>query len=278
MEHICEIADEVNANILRCEQNKISREDAREAIGDILKECRNKSKLHIKDVAAQLGISVGTISNWEKGKSVPNLESLRQILRLYEIDIKAFIGVLYEDYEKDRKVFARYGLPDAFFQKLFLDRMSPQKNDMLTCLNLLCGDAMHAEQLVHQVIRFFDADLHARLEAFQEPRLTDDISRFLIEPVVQTLCEMYNRKHPDEQLRRLKQLSEKTEQLARKQRQDRDDVLQKTGKDLFDKKTVAELLAEAERQYEEKNRKATEDEEARKIQADKEKLGEKLDM
>lgn len=265
MEHIYEIADEVNANILRCEQNKISKEDVREAIGDILKECRNKSKLHIKDVADRLGISVGTISNWEKGKSVPNLESLRQLLSLYGIDIKKFIGVRYEDYEKDRKVFARYGLPDAFFQKLFLDRMCPQKNDMFNCINLLFDDAMHAERLVRQVIRFFDADLHARLEAFQEPRLTDDISRFLLEPVIQTLIAMYNRKHPDEQPRRLKQLLEKTEQLVRKQREDRDDVLQKTGKDLFDKKTVAKLLSEEERKYEEKSRKAAEDEEAREI-------------
>jgi DNA-binding transcriptional regulator YiaG len=49
-----------------------------------LRECEN---LSISDVAEHLGVSVHTVAGWEYGRSVPKLENLVALSRLFFVDV-----------------------------------------------------------------------------------------------------------------------------------------------------------------------------------------------
>lgn len=57
------------------------------ALGEILRTARAESSLHVRQVAAETGVSTGSISQIEQGKSVkPTLDTLLSLSELYGID------------------------------------------------------------------------------------------------------------------------------------------------------------------------------------------------
>jgi transcriptional regulator with XRE-family HTH domain len=59
------------------------------ALNDILKKLRNEKRWTLKEVAEKLGlVGHSTYSNWEYGRTEPDLEMLKKIASIYDVDVK----------------------------------------------------------------------------------------------------------------------------------------------------------------------------------------------
>jgi len=67
---------------------------------EILKEARLKNGLTQGQVAQMLGVKNNTISNYENGKSQPDIDSLVEICKIYNIDYADTIRAAYPDITK----------------------------------------------------------------------------------------------------------------------------------------------------------------------------------
>ncbi|MCZ6745806.1 MAG: helix-turn-helix transcriptional regulator [Acidobacteria bacterium] len=57
-----------------------------------LRQLRRQAGLSLKDVAARLGVHFTTVSAWERGRSEPSLERLRELARLYGVEMAALLA------------------------------------------------------------------------------------------------------------------------------------------------------------------------------------------
>jgi transcriptional regulator with XRE-family HTH domain len=71
------------------ELRKVAFDDCRVHSGERIKRAREEAKLGQRDVAEALDVSVSTVSNWERGKTVPRsrLGALRKLLSLTDEDV-----------------------------------------------------------------------------------------------------------------------------------------------------------------------------------------------
>lgn len=58
-----------------------------EKIGNLLKDIRQKNNLTQKEFADKLGITPQAVSKWENGKNIPDIGVLKEIKKLYNIDL-----------------------------------------------------------------------------------------------------------------------------------------------------------------------------------------------
>ena len=56
-------------------------------IGSIIRNARNNAKLSQEQAAEALGVSRQTISNWETGKSYPDIISVIRMSELYSVSL-----------------------------------------------------------------------------------------------------------------------------------------------------------------------------------------------
>lgn len=61
-----------------------------------LKCARLAKGLKQQEVAEQLGIKANTISNWEKGRTEPDIDSFVKLCGIYQIDCSALLAEVYE--------------------------------------------------------------------------------------------------------------------------------------------------------------------------------------
>ena len=66
-----------------------------ELLVERLKEARNNKGLKQQEVADQLGIKANTISNWEKGRTEPDIDTFVKLCRIYQIDCAALLSDVY---------------------------------------------------------------------------------------------------------------------------------------------------------------------------------------
>ena len=62
-------------------------------LGQNLKDIRIKNKYNQEDIAEQLGVTKQTISNWEKGKRTPDIDSLVKLANIYQVTLDSLIGI-----------------------------------------------------------------------------------------------------------------------------------------------------------------------------------------
>ncbi|ALV23062.1 helix-turn-helix domain-containing protein [Carnobacterium antarcticum] len=74
-----------------------------------IKEKRKKLNLTQEEVAEKLFVSRQTISNWENGKTLPDIESLISISELYEISLDELIK---GDKKMQRKIKIKHNYED----------------------------------------------------------------------------------------------------------------------------------------------------------------------
>lgn len=65
-----------------------------------LKKLREKAGLRLMDVATELSVAEASVRNWEHGRSVPRLEQVRQLLKLYNCSFDEFCDALAAGDEK----------------------------------------------------------------------------------------------------------------------------------------------------------------------------------
>lgn len=49
-----------------------------------MKQLRERANLRTVDVASKLGVAESSVRNWERGRSVPRLEQVKQLMTLYD--------------------------------------------------------------------------------------------------------------------------------------------------------------------------------------------------
>lgn len=75
-------------------------------IADKIKDARTKKEYTQEQVAESLGVSRQTISNWENGKSLPDIISIIKMSELYDISLDELVkgdATLLNKIEKDMK-------------------------------------------------------------------------------------------------------------------------------------------------------------------------------
>ncbi len=58
-----------------------------EKVGKFIKEIRMKNNLTQKEFADKLGVTFQAVSKWENGKNIPDISLLKEISRLFNVDI-----------------------------------------------------------------------------------------------------------------------------------------------------------------------------------------------
>lgn len=70
-------------------------------IGGYLRDCRVKAGLTQTQAAERLGLSSGQfVSNWERGVSMPPMDYLPQIVKLYRLSKSELIAIYTEEQER----------------------------------------------------------------------------------------------------------------------------------------------------------------------------------
>ena len=69
-----------------------------EKIGNFIKEIRKQNNLTQKELADKLGVTYQAVSKWERGLNIPDIGIIRQISKMYNVDINEIL-----DGEKNRK-------------------------------------------------------------------------------------------------------------------------------------------------------------------------------
>ena len=70
----------------------------RKNLGEKLKEARENANLSQQDVADKLNVSRQTISKYELNINEPDLETLKEISYLYQVDINYLLGMNTKTY------------------------------------------------------------------------------------------------------------------------------------------------------------------------------------
>ncbi len=63
-----------------------------EKVGQLIKKLRQDNKLTQAELAEKLGVTYQAVSKWENGKNVPDIATLKEISKLFNIDIDDIIN------------------------------------------------------------------------------------------------------------------------------------------------------------------------------------------
>ena len=69
---------------------------------NIIKELRKRADLQQKELAAIIGVSVATVSDWETQKKNPKGERLRKLAEYFDVDPLVILGVMTPDGNKEQ--------------------------------------------------------------------------------------------------------------------------------------------------------------------------------
>ena len=94
-----------------------------EAIGKFIKELRTSNNMTQKEFADKLGVTYQAVSKWELGKNIPDIETLKIISEMFNVDINELInGKKINKDIKNNKMYIKYiiGLAILIIVGLFL--------------------------------------------------------------------------------------------------------------------------------------------------------------
>lgn len=60
-------------------------------IGHKLKSLRLQQHWNQQDIAERMNVTRGTVSNWEIGRRIPDVKTLKQLCKIYNVSIEFFI-------------------------------------------------------------------------------------------------------------------------------------------------------------------------------------------
>lgn len=64
-----------------------------EKIGKNIQEARKNAKMNQTDLAKELNLTSSSVSNWEKGKSLPDIENLIELCKILRISSDEILGI-----------------------------------------------------------------------------------------------------------------------------------------------------------------------------------------
>ena len=72
-------------------------------IGKIIEQLRKKNNLTQNDLANKLGVTYQAVSKWETGKNLPDISILKQISKIFNVDINDLLEGKISDKKSDSK-------------------------------------------------------------------------------------------------------------------------------------------------------------------------------
>ena len=63
-------------------------------LGDNYAGARKKAGMKREEACVKLGVSFGTIVNWETGKTKPDANNLRDMARIYKVSADVLLGLV----------------------------------------------------------------------------------------------------------------------------------------------------------------------------------------
>lgn len=72
-----------------------------EKIGQFIKKIREENKLTQKELADKLGVTFQAVSKWENGKNVPDISILKEMSKMFNIDIDEILDGEKKDKKKN---------------------------------------------------------------------------------------------------------------------------------------------------------------------------------
>ena len=74
-----------------------------EKVGNFIKELRKKNNLTQKEFADKLGVTFQAVSKWENGKNIPDISTLKEISKIFNVNIDEIInGTSYQKNENKK--------------------------------------------------------------------------------------------------------------------------------------------------------------------------------
>lgn len=74
-----------------------------EKLCKLIKEARKENKLKQSEVAAMLGLSDGSISNWENGKADPDIDTFVKLCQIYKKNFAELLTLAYGETDKPKQ-------------------------------------------------------------------------------------------------------------------------------------------------------------------------------
>ncbi len=90
-------------------------------IKDVIKDKRIQSNMTQEELAAKLFVTRQSISNWERGKSLPEIEKLRDLAELFDITIDS---MLMNDIGIKNKMLRKYRITIMMISVIFISILS----------------------------------------------------------------------------------------------------------------------------------------------------------
>lgn len=114
-----------------------------ELLIDRLKTARISNGLKQQDVAEQMGIKANTISNWEKGRTEPDIDSFVKLCDIYKIDCASLLSDVY--------AFERIGTDISLSEYDYIKKYRALDNTGRQHVDTII--AWETERVFHQTIR-----------------------------------------------------------------------------------------------------------------------------
>ena len=90
-----------------------------EEFGKILKKLREKKNLTQKVIAKELNVSNNTVSKWEMGKNMPDLETLYLICKKFNLDFVELFGFSFPSKSQKKINFIYFHLSSYSFRHIY---------------------------------------------------------------------------------------------------------------------------------------------------------------
>lgn len=73
--------------------------------GEFIKNLRKKNNLTQKELADKLGVTYQAVSKWETGKNIPDIVILKEISKIYKVDIEELLDGKSKNKKKNYPIF-----------------------------------------------------------------------------------------------------------------------------------------------------------------------------
>lgn len=118
---------------------------------NIVRELRKRANLQQKELAAEIGVAVATVSDWETQKKDPSGERLKKLAQVFGVDELVILGVVPPDIgkQKDAPAGGPPGLDESLIE-LLVNSPDDRRQAILDFLQL-------PEEQAQRVIGYLEA-------------------------------------------------------------------------------------------------------------------------
>lgn len=145
-----------------------------ELLIDRLKTARITNGLKQQDVAEQMGIKANTISNWEKGRTEPDIDSFVKLCDIYKIDCASLLSDVYA------------------FQRVGTDISLPEY-DHIKKYRLISEKDTDGKTLVDSTINYLCNQIEAKVSLLKELQTQNTVCSITVAPAPTRFITYYQK-------------------------------------------------------------------------------------